>query len=259
MTYQTIPAEKSWRSPTRLPSLAFFLAVVAALMLAAGPVGWRLGWWHYRFAFFSLMPWSGYLALAAVGIAAFALVFSRQSMGWGGVVLSLCVLAMGAVLVYVPWQWDQLRKTVPSIHDITTDTENPPALVTVLAARKAEEGSTEVYGGPEVAKQQKAAYPDIAPVMFSLPPAQAFERALATAKAMPGWTIVTSDPQQGRIEATQSSRFFGFTDDIVIRVAADGAGSRVDMRSVSRQGRSDFGVNAERVRAYMAALKGGFS
>ena len=256
MTYQTIPVDKSWGRSTRLPSLALILVAAAALMLAAGPIGWRLGWWHFRFAFFSLMPWSGYLALAAVAVAAFALLFSRRAMGAGGIVLSLCVLVAGAALVYVPWQWDQLRKTLPSIHDITTDTENPPALVAVLAARKAEDGSTEVYGGPEIAKQQKNAYPDVAPVTLAMPPAQAFERALATAKTMEGWTIVASDPQQGRIEASQSSRFFGFTDDIVIRVAADGAGSRIDMRSVSRQGRGDFGVNAERVRTYMAAVKG---
>ncbi len=72
---------------------------------------------------------------------------------------------------------------------------------------------------------------------------------------MPGWTIVASDPATGRIEASQTSRWFGFTDDIVIRVAAHGTGSRIDMRSLSRQGRSDFGVNAARIRAYMRALK----
>ena len=256
MTDQTIPVGKSWTSSTRLPSLALILAVVAALALAAGPVGWRLGWWHYRVAFFTLMPWSAYIGIAAAGIAAFALLFSRQAMGWGGIFMALCALIVGAAIAYVPWQWDQIRKTVPSIHDITTDTDNPPALVAVLPARKAENGNTEVYGGADIAKQQKAAYPDIAPVTLAMPPAQAFDRALATAKAMEGWTIVASDPQQGRIEASQSSRFFGFTDDIVIRVAADGAGSRIDMRSVSRQGRGDFGVNAARVEKYMAAVKG---
>jgi uncharacterized protein (DUF1499 family) len=72
---------------------------------------------------------------------------------------------------------------------------------------------------------------------------------------MPGWTVVASDPASGRIEANDTSRWFRFTDDVVIRVAPDGAGSRVDVRSESRQGRSDFGVNAKRVRAYLAALR----
>jgi uncharacterized protein (DUF1499 family) len=72
---------------------------------------------------------------------------------------------------------------------------------------------------------------------------------------MPGWTIVASDAETRRIEATQQSRWFRFTDDIVIRVAGDVTGSRIDMRSASRQGRSDFGVNAARIRAYMGALR----
>ena len=84
--------------------------------------------------------------------------------------------------------------------------------------------------------------------------AKAFAKALEVARSMPGWIIVASDPDAGRIEASQQSRWFRFTDDIVIRVASDEAGSRIDMRSTSRQGRSDFGVNAARIRAYMSAL-----
>ena len=72
---------------------------------------------------------------------------------------------------------------------------------------------------------------------------------------MAGWTLVDTDPSSGRIEANETSQWFRFTDDVVIRVAADGAASRIDVRSVSRMGRSDFGVNAKRVRAYLTALK----
>ena len=70
-----------------------------------------------------------------------------------------------------------------------------------------------------------------------------------------GWTIVAADDTAGRIEASDRSRWFGFTDDIVIRITPSGSGSRVDVRSSSRLGRSDFGVNAARVRAYLAALR----
>ena len=91
--------------------------------------------------------------------------------------------------------------------------------------------------------------------MLAAAPAQAFALALATARAKPGWTITASDPQAGRIEASQASFWFGFVDDVVIRVEADGAGSRIDMRSLSRQGVGDLGVNARRVRAYLAALR----
>ena len=101
---------------------------------------------------------------------------------------------------------------------------------------------------------QKAAYPDLVSVMTTLPVTRAFNEALDVAKSMPGWTIVASDVDAGRIEASQQSRWFRFTDDIVIRVVGE-AGSRIDMRSTSRQGRSDYGVNAARIRAYMSALR----
>ncbi len=95
----------------------------------------------------------------------------------------------------------------------------------------------------------------MAPLMLAAPPAQGFERAEATARAL-GWRILDSDPQKGTIEATDTTTYYGFTDDIVIRVTAAGGGSRVDIRSHSRQGGSDIGVNAARVRRYLAALKG---
>src|SRR5437764_741360 len=103
---------------------------------------------------------------------------------------------------------------------------------------------------------EKAENPAIEPLILAKPTTKAYGLALSTAKAMPGWHIITIDPQPGRIEATQSSFWFGFVDDIVIRVGEEGNGSRIDMRSHSRQGRGDLGVNAARIRSYMAALKG---
>lgn len=87
----------------------------------------------------------------------------------------------------------------------------------------------------------------------SLPP-QAFEQALRTAKNM-GWTIVNSNPGEGRIESTDTTFWFGFKDDIVIRITAAGQESRVDVRSVSRVGRSDVGTNAKRIRRFLQKLK----
>ena len=235
--------------------LGTILAAAAFLLLVAGPLGWHAGWWHFRFAFFWLMPASAYGAIAAIVVSILALAIGRSSLG--APLASFAVLATvgSAVLVYVPWQYRDTASTVPRIHDITTDTENPPAFVAALPARAAEKANSTDYAGPELAKQQKAGYPDLAPLKAALPRDQAFDRALATAKAMPGWSVVASDPATGRIEANQTSRWFGFVDDIVIRVAADGAGSRIDIRSESRQGRSDLGVNAARIRAYLQALK----
>ena len=135
-------------------------------------------------------------------------------------------LCLSAALVYVPWQYSRLRSTLPSIHDITTDTDNPPAFIN--------------YDDPKLPQLQKAAYPDLAALKAALPVAKAFNEALHVAKSMPGWTIIAADSDTGHIEAIQQSRWFRFTDDIVIRVSGDVAGSRIDMRSTSRQGHSDY-------------------
>ncbi|MBV8752363.1 MAG: DUF1499 domain-containing protein [Hyphomicrobiales bacterium] len=231
------------------------VAILALLALAVGPLGWRLGWWHYRFAFSWLMPYAACAALAAAVVSIAGLAFGWSQLGSRGVALAAIGIVFGAVVAYMPWQYNRLRGVVPPIHDITTDTENPPAFVAALKLRPPG-SNTVAYEGSTVAGKQHAAYPDIVPVKVSLAPADAFKRALDTAKAMPGWTVVDADPASGRIEANQTSRWFRFTDDVVIRVAAEGAGSRIDVRSVSRVGRSDFGVNAGRVRAYTAALNG---
>ena len=235
--------------------LSFCLAALALLLLAIAPVGWRARWWHFRFAFAWLMTSSGFAAAAAAIVSLLALLFGGSHLEAGSLAMAAAALVVGAVLVYIPWQYNRLRNTVPRIHDITTDVENPPEFAAVLPARAAENAATADYEGPELAKLQKAAYPDVAPVELALTQARAFEMALAVARSMPGWSIVAADPATGRIEASQTSRWFGFTDDVAIRVSARGPGSRVDMRSLSRQGRSDFGVNAARIRAYMRALR----
>ena len=229
------------------------LAVLALLVLAVGPLGWRLGWWHYRFAFSWLMPWAAYGALAAAAVSILALLFGWSHLGGRGIALAAVAIVLGALVAYMPWQYNRLRSLVPPIHDITTDTDNPPAFVAALKLRPAG-SNTVAYEGPALASKQHAAYPDIASVKMTVAPGDAFNRALATANAMPGWTVVDSNPAAGRIEANETSRWFRFTDDVVIRVVPDGTGARVDVRSVSRIGRSDFGVNAGRIRAYTAAL-----
>lgn len=231
------------------------LAVVSLLLLAAGPIGWRAGWWNFGLAFGKLMPWSAYLAAAGAVVALFTLLFRRPAAGHGGALVAVVALAANLALLYPPLHWYQMRGKYPPIDDITTDPENPPNFAAVLPARQAEQSNSTVYGGTATARQQREAYPDIAPALTKLPSKTAFDKALDAAEAMPGWRIVAEDPAAGRIEASQSSRWFGFTDDMVIRVTAGEAGSRIDIRSEARHGRGDFGVNAARVRAYLAQLR----
>ncbi len=238
----------------QLPLVALLLALAAAVLLALGPFGWRAGWWHYRVGFSTLMPWAAYCGLGAIAVALAALAVGRRVNTARQMVVSLAALVIGAAIAYVPWHYYQMRGSYPSIHDITTDWDNPPQFRAVLALRQAEEANPVAYEGAKISDQQRRAYPDIAPLTLDWAPTDALTRALKTAEQL-GWTVVATDLEAGRIEASQRSRWFGFTDDVVIRVAPAGNGSRVDIRSVSRMGRGDFGVNAMRVRTYLAALR----
>jgi uncharacterized protein (DUF1499 family) len=171
-----------------------------------------------------------------------------------GIAIAIVAFAAGGLLAYVPWHYDQVRRTVPPIHDITTDPDNPPLFVAAAPLRKEAGENPVVYEGARIAEQQRQAYPDIQPLILALAPAAAFNRALDAAQRM-GWTILAADNAAGRIETSDRSRWFGFTDDIVIRVTASGSGSRIDLCSSSRLGRSDFGVNAARVERYLSALR----
>jgi uncharacterized protein (DUF1499 family) len=251
-TETTRPAHRLLR---QLPPLALVLALAAAALLGLGPLGWRVGWWHYSVGFTILMPWAAYCGLAAIALAVLALLVGRRVNAGGHLAIGVIAFVIGAAIAYVPWHYSQMRGTMPPIHDITTDWDNPPQFVAIMPLREAARANSVVYEGAKVSDLQKKAYPDIAPLTLDATPAEAFAGALTTAEQL-GWTVVATDPGAGRIEASQRSRWFGFTDDVVIRIAAAGNGSRVDIRSVSRVGRGDFGVNAARVRTYLAALQG---
>jgi uncharacterized protein (DUF1499 family) len=138
------------------------------------------------------------------------------------------------------------------IHDISTDTQNPPAFV-VVATLRGESDNPVAYPDDDTAAQQATAYPDIQTIVLKQDKDAAFAAALAAAEAM-GWEIVANEPAEGRIEATATTPFVGFKDDVVIRVKGSPAGTLVDVRSKSRFGKGDAGVNAKRVRAYTAKL-----
>jgi len=228
---------------------ALLLGVIAAvLLLAAGP-GTRFDLWDYRTGF-QLMRWAAFAGLAAAGLALALLLLPRtRRAGLAGL---LVALALGAGVAFVPWTALRQARALPPIHDISTDTARPPQFVAILPLRAGAPNSA-AYGGPDVARAQVGAYPDLRTHRMGAAPADAFKRALQAARNM-GWEIVAADAAAGRIEATDTTFWFGFEDDVVVRVEADGAGSRVDVRSVSRVGVGDVGANARRIRAYLQKL-----
>jgi uncharacterized protein (DUF1499 family) len=229
------------------------VALACALAVVAAGFGNRTGMWDYRAALTALR-WSVYIAAGAGVVALAGLALATAARAATLAVLGAVGVLIALVLVLPAWNLQRIANHVPRIHDITTDTEHPPQFVALLAPRqKAPNGAA--YGGPKLAKEQQAGYPDIRPVALDSPPAQVFDRALAVAKKM-GWEIAAADAAQGRIEATATTFWFGFKDDIVIRITpASNGGSRLDMRSMSRVGRSDIGTNARRIRAFLAALE----
>jgi hypothetical protein len=222
-------------------------AIIAALLLLLAGPGVRLGVWSFRTGF-SLLRWGAYLGLVAAALALSQLIWRRTRAG--GAWPLVAALILGLVAAGVPWYWMRVAERVPPIHDITTDTQDPPAFVAILPLRAGAPNPAS-YGGAEVAAAQREGYPDIGPVVLEgIPPGLAFSRALAAARGA-GWAIVAADSAAGRVEATATTGWFGFKDDVVISVRSEGNGSRLDVRSVSRVGQSDVGTNARRIRAYL--------
>lgn len=237
---------------SRSALLGFGLAVLGVAVALLAGLGTRWGWWDFRTGF-AMLKWAVYLGLAAIGVSLIGLFATRRAAQRRGMTWAVLGLLIAALTVLVPLGYARMARAVPPIHDITTDTANPPEFVALLPLRKKAPNGAE-YGGAEVAAQQLRAYPHIVPALLDVPPAPAFQHALTAARAL-GWTVVDENPGAGRIEATASTRWFGFKDDVVIRVTPHGQGSRVDVRSASRVGISDLGTNAKRVRAYLARLK----
>ena len=231
--------------------LPLVAAIGAGLLLLVSGLGVRAQLWDFR-AGFNLLRVTVYLGTgAAVGAALFVLIPKLRARN---VVTLLVAIALGSGAAYVPWQWRQQARSVPPIHDITTDTDNPPTFV-AIAPLRANSPNGVVYGGPEVAAAQHKAYPDIGPLTLPVPPSNAWTRVLQVVKQA-GWEVVAADATTGRIEATDTTRWFAFKDDVVIRVSAVPGGSRIDIRSVSRVGRNDIGTNARRIRAFLSMLAG---
>jgi uncharacterized protein (DUF1499 family) len=201
---------------------------------------------------FVILKWAAVGGMAALLATVLGVLFFRSRVQ-KHLFLAAAAIIMGLAVAGIPLDWLKTAQRSPRINDITTDTENPPRFVTILPLRKDATSPAE-YGGPKIAAQQVRAYPDVRPAVFPLPPDKAFALALAAAKKM-GWRIVDANPNQGRIEASDTTFWFGFIDDIVVRVRAVAGGSRVDVRSLSRVGLSDVGTNARRIKEYMKVLK----
>jgi uncharacterized protein (DUF1499 family) len=245
---------KSARAANILSKLGLVLGAICIVAGIVAGLGARFGLWHFRVGF-TILQSATYTAFAVIALSLIGVILAQKNHLRRARTTGLLGLVLGLVAAGPPLYQVYTAKTVPPIHDISTDTANPPKFVAVVALRKKDDNSLEPSA--EVAAKQQEAYPDIKPLIVAVPPEQALKRAETAARAM-GWDVDAVDPAALRMEATATTLLFGFKDDIVVRVApAEGASgsSRIDIRSASRVGRSDIGVNARRIRAYIKQIE----
>ena len=230
--------------------LAFLLGLIAIITLALQGPGYQAGWWGLLAVFnkgFKIAVLGGGLA-AVLGLLHIIISLATKKRVAG---MALIGLIFGVSAAAVPLQMKRIGSSVPAIHDITTDTVNPPAFVAIAPLRA--KASNPITYDPEIAEQQAKAYPDLKTVLIKAKADEVFNKALSTVDTM-GWELVAADEGTGRIEATETTKWFGFKDDIVIRIAQSGDNTYLDARSKSRVGRSDLGANANRLRKFKQHL-----
>ncbi|NRA02670.1 MAG: DUF1499 domain-containing protein [Myxococcales bacterium] len=184
--------------------------------------------------------------LSAIGFGGAAAVAAALAKPWRRRALIAAVIPLLVTLGALGY-----ASGSPAINDITTDPADPPAFMEGKLLGAAYDSG--------MAPIQQSAYSDLAPIELAVPPAEAFELALATARGMQGWELSYTDAASATLQARDRTRFFRFVDDVVIRVRAQGSGSRIDLRSRSHLGRGDLGANAARIRAYIEAFESGRS
>lgn len=222
------------------------------------------------------LRWPGYLAWAFLGLIVLSVLTVRSGNWQQGLMLyaiaCLCsaLLLLWLLLAAVLPAWRAQARTIalralpaapgavlllmalsaggaPPIHDITTDTADPPRFTRAPELRGAKSNPLRV--DPEVIEQQRAAYPELQTLVSEKPVEASFAMATGIAREL-GWEITLHDLDRGIIEAVDRTPIMNFADDVVIRVRSDEGGSVVDLRSVSRVGVSDLGANAARIRRF---------
>jgi uncharacterized protein (DUF1499 family) len=240
-------SRKWWASALMIGS------VVGLACLLIGALGAKAGIWGFEGGFMLLGV--GTVLAAAVfflGIIAYVYCVSKKLQAERGAILTGLVVSI--VILGLMGSQFMTARSVPPIHNISTDTESPPQFDKIVAIREAQGANPLAYDAAVLAEPQRKTYPQVQPLISDKPPAEMLQKAQQVLESM-GLEIVDTNPGAGRIEATDTTFWFGFKDDVVVRVRPEGSGSVVDIRSVSRVGQSDLGKNAERISQILDALK----
>lgn len=224
-----------------MKTLVSLISLLAILLVALpGPL-YKYGILDLGTAFLGLR-YGVYVGMAALVLLLVQVIFMRKNISWltAGVSALVAIIAIG-----LPVSMMNKAKSVPPIHDISTDLITPPDFVAISALR-ADAPNPAEYAGEETAKQQCEAYPQLTTQKYSQSADQVFDAAQAAVEDS-GWDLVNANKSLGIIEATDTTAWFGFKDDVVIRISDTGEERFLDVRSKSRVGKSDLGKNAERI------------
>ncbi|MCG2587562.1 DUF1499 domain-containing protein [Rhodohalobacter sulfatireducens] len=231
--------------------ILFYLSLLAVLVFIASGYGYNWEIWSLGMAF-TLLTYSAYATIALALIGLISIWFLRKGRAKAIVFAVLALLLTGSVSITALY-WQQRAQSVPPIHDITTDIENPPEFSAMLRLR-ADAPNPPEYAGPETAEAQREAYPEIQPIILPENLQDVMDAAVMLITDRE-WKLVAINRNQGRIEATEKLAWFGFKDDVVLRFTETAEGTLVDMRSKSRIGRGDVGVNAQRIEEFLEDLE----
>lgn len=222
--------------------------IVAALAILAGPLH-KIGIISFPIAY-------GLLGLGLIGGAIFIVInLVTIARFWrGGIDRIYGFIGAGVALLVAGFIYSlyQTSLTLPPIHDVTTSITRPPQFVTI-AEHRTENDNSIAYDRAN-ARPQREAYPDVKSLLTESSVADAFAIAQKAADVL-GWTIVSSTPERGIFEATDRTLWFGFRDDISVRIERDGLLTRVDIRSASRNMESDIASNANRIRRFISEFQ----
>lgn len=228
--------------------------VVALVLLPIGALGARLGIWPFMGGFL-LLAVGVVLGITVVFLGIVGAVYAQAKARFADRNDCLIGATLGVVIIGVMLGPFMAASAVPPIHNISTDTQDPPQFAEIAKIRDAlTDVNPHAYDAEALAEQQRAAYPSVKPLISATPRAQMVERVSAVLESL-GMEVVNVDASAGIVEATDTTFWFGFKDDVVVRVRQEGAGSVVDVRSVSRVGQSDLGKNAERILSILGALQ----
>ena len=223
--------------------IAFLLVALPGPLYKYGLVDLSTAFTGFKFGVFA--------GIAALILLVLQIIFKRKTVTLGSTIVAV---VLSAIAIAMPLSMMNKGKNVPPIHDISTDLTNPPEFV-AIAPLRADAPNSVAYDGIETAQQQRDAYPDLKTLTYTQSQPELME---ATEQAVNnlGWELVNSDANKGIIEATDSTMWFGFKDDVVVRITDNGNARLVDIRSKSRVGGSDLGKNAERIGTFIEELNG---